>query len=180
MRGAAVLGALGLLLMACGGAKAPARTTTTTLQAALPITLSEVEGFFNSQGGGDWTRGQSLGSSLYNLVGSGGRNATNSLCPTSIVGPAGSTAVSLISVDCVLGGPPASTNEQARGLIEAAVQEFAPGATQWVRENVGRDLGGTVTQRTGAALVILMIGNTSSQPTLGLSIWARGYLSPGL
>ena len=65
--------------------------------------------------------------------------------------------------------------------MEATVQEFAPSAAQWVRENVGRDLRGTVTQRAGGALVTLVIGNESNnQPTLGLSILARGYLSPGL
>jgi len=178
MRGVTALAAVGLLLAACGGAKAPAPTTTTTLPTTLPTTLSAVEGFFNSQGGRGWTKGQSLGSSLYNVVGFGGRNATNSLCPTSIVGPAGSTAVSLISVHCVLGGPPASTNEQARGLIDAAVQEFAPSAAQWVRENVGRDLRGTVTHRAGGTLVTVIIGNESNQQTLGLGILARGYLSP--
>jgi len=181
MRGVAVLAALGLLLMACGGTKAAAPTITTTLPTTLPTTLSAVEGFFNSQGGGGWTKGQSLGPSLYNVVGSGGRNAKNNLCPTSIAGPAGSTAVSLISVDCVLGSPPASTNEQARGLMEATVQEFAPSAAQWVQENVGRDLRGTVTKRAGGALVTLVISNESNnQQTLGLSILARGYLSPGL
>lgn len=181
MRGVAVLAAMGLLLMACGGAKAAAPTTTRTLPKTLPTTLSAVEGFFNSQGGGGWTKGQSRGPSLYSVVGSGGRNATNSLCPTSIAGPVGSTAVTLMSVVCVVGSPPASTNEQARGLMDAVAQEFSPGAAQWVRENVGRDLPGAVTQRAGGALVTLVIGSESNnQQTLGLSILASGYLSPGL
>jgi hypothetical protein len=181
MRGVAVLAALGLLLMACGGAKAAVPTTTTTLPTTLPTTLSAAEGFFNSQGGGGWTKGESRGPSLYSVVGSGARNATNNLCPTSIVGPAGSSAVSLVSVECLVGGPSASTNEQASGLMEATVREFAPSAAQWVRENVGRDLRGTVTQRAGGALVTLVIGSESNnQQTLGLSILARGYLSPDL
>jgi hypothetical protein len=181
MRGAAVLAALGLLLMACGGGEAAAPTTTTTLPTTLPATLSAVEGFFNSRGGGGWTKGQSRGPSLYSVMGSGARNATNNLCPTSIVGPAGSSAVSLLSVDCLVGGPPAGTNEQASALMDATVREFAPSADQWVRENIGRDLRGTVTQRAAGALVTLVIGSESNnQQTLGLSILARGYLSPRL
>ncbi len=65
--------------------------------------------------------------------------------------------------------------------MDAVAQEFSPGAAQWVRENVGRDLPGAVTQRAGGALVTLVIGSESNnQQTLGLSILASGYLSPGL
>jgi hypothetical protein len=181
MRGTAVLAALGILLMACGGAKGAGPTTTTTLPKTLPTSLSTVEGFFNSQGGGGWTKGQSRGPSLYSVVGSGARNATSDLCPTSIVGPTGTSAVSLVSVVCLVGGPLASTNEQASGLMDTTAREFAPGAAQWVRENVRRDVRGTVTQRAGGAVVTLVIGSESNnQHTLGMSILASGYLSPGL
>jgi hypothetical protein len=65
--------------------------------------------------------------------------------------------------------------------MDATVREFAPSADQWVRENIGRDLRGTVTQRAAGALVTLVIGSESNnQQTLGLSILARGYLSPRL
>jgi hypothetical protein len=140
-----------------------------------------VESFFDAQGGGRWTAGDST-ANLYNEDGSGGHNVTYELCPTSMNGPKGTSEVSLITVTCVLGGPPTSTTPQALSLLVATADMFVPAAAPWVQTTLTAGAPVDYTKTFGNTVVYLGIGNGSkgSGPIWNLAVQARGYKAPAL
>lgn len=180
MRGAlAALGALGLLLTACGGTKAAAPTTTTTLPTTLPTHLSAVESFLTAQGAGTWVPGDSQGT-LYNEVGDNSHIA----CTASINGPKGTTQVSLFGFTCALGSAPGVPTTVAL-VVVSTVRQFVPAAVTWAQGVLTADAQGTHMATYGGVLVTVGIGGVrvqgeGIQPTLNLSIQATGYRPPPL
>lgn len=163
---------LGLLLAACGDTKAAAPTTTRPLPSTLPTTLTATEQFFDPSGSNDWTEQNPIGG-LYHVTVTG-----SDICPTSVIGPVGTSMVSLISTTCVLGGTTYMSALRARALAEGMVRQFAPVALPWLEGNIGNSRGRPLVHDAGPAQVSLTVGTVSEHTSLDLSIQARGFRTP--
>ena len=129
------------------------------------MNLSAVESFFDTQGGGHWTTGQSL--SLYNEVGT-----VPPGCSVAINGPSHSSRVELVTVTSAAAGPPGGIPVGAFALVNTTVLHLVPAAESWVQGVV--NVIGTHTENSGNAL--LTVGD--SPMTLNLSIQSAGYRVP--
>jgi hypothetical protein len=164
-------------LAACAGhAKVAATTTTTLAPLTLPVSLSAVESFFDGQGGGGWKKGPLMmtgsfaSGPFFNFAGMAQDNDT---CPTSISGPSGATAVSIITVHCASAGPPNTTFQQAVATCVAAVQEFVPTGVTWTRDALRTNTEGSHQKTFGNAVIEL--GISPVQETVDLTIRAKGF-----
>jgi len=159
-------------LGACGrSAKVtPVTRTTVPPPVTLPTTLSAVESFFDGQGGGGWSKTGLLSPSLYQVSGMAQDNDT---CPTWIIGPGGTTGVSVINLHCASGGPPNTTLQQAVALSVATVQRFAPSGISWTERTLTANISGSYTRTFGDAIVEVDIA--TNVQTVTLNIIAKGF-----
>jgi hypothetical protein len=160
-----------LALAGCGGSTKVAATTTTTLgPLTLPVSLSAAESFFETQGGGGWTKDALSSSMLFSFDGMAQDNDT---CPTMISGPGGATAVSLINIHCATAGPPNTTFPQAVALFVAAVQRFAPAGVSWTQDAMRANISVSRKQTFGNA--VLEVDIAPAKETADLTIAASGF-----
>ena len=170
-----VLGGLALAcvtLGACGGSamEPPATRTTVPPPVTLPSTLPAVESFFDGQGGRGWLKTGLLSPSLYQVS---GMALDNDTCPTSIIGPGGTTGVSAIDLHCASGGPPNTTLQQAVAVSIATVQRFAPSGASWAERTLTANISGSYTRTFGDAIVEVDIA--TNVQTVTLNIIAKGF-----
>jgi hypothetical protein len=160
-----------LALAGCGGSAKVAATTSTTLAPlTLPVSVSAAESFFEGQGGGGWKKDAISSSVLFIFDGMAQDNDT---CPTSISGPGGATAVSLIAVHCATAGPPNTTFQQAVALYVAAVQRFVPAGVSWTEEALRTNT--SVSRKKTFGNAVIRVDILPVQETADLGIYAKGF-----
>jgi hypothetical protein len=121
----------GALLAACGSSAPPQPRTIPN--PGIGASLSQVQKFFESKGGGQWRAGTFTGG----IVGYATSDAQGA-CPVSLGGT--TKQINGINLFCDFGGAISSNYGQARSIITATVDRFAPGASKWVRQQLDADM----------------------------------------
>ncbi len=127
---------LAVAVAACGSSS-PGSTATSLPSPGLGANSTQVEKFFEQQGGGHFEVGGITGG----LIGYAVYKNQSEGCPVSLGGTADN--VNVIHLFCSFGGVITSTPSMAKTIIKNTVHRFAPGATDWSAQVVERDLAGT-------------------------------------
>jgi hypothetical protein len=136
----AAMACLAVTVAACGSSS-PGATGRTLPTPGLGANSTQVENFFEQQGGGHFQVGAITGG----LIGYAIYKGVNEGCPVTLGGTADN--VNEVHLFCSSGGAITSTPEQTRSIIKATVHRFAPGVTDWATQIVNKDLAaGTATE----------------------------------